>query len=497
MSERPVAVVGGGLAGLSAAIHLRAAGARVVLFEKNESLGGKCNRLAHDGHHFDTGPSLLTLPDVLGSVFSAAGQRLEDHLELIRLSPACRYFFADGLRFDAPGDHEGFRTGVAEHFPDALAGFDRFWKYSKNLWQGAGQLFLFHPFEARTLLRVSPQQALAGLKALRPWTLRDCLEAFFSEPHLLQLFSRYATYNGSDPWRTPATFAVIAYAEMAFGSWHPKGGLYAMIQALTTLAEKLGVDIRIGDPVSEVRFEGNRPIGVVSERSGLMDTAACVVAMDAVSALTGAVLAGHPNAEAHRRRYAQVEASGSGFVRLMALESPRPDLACHNVFFCEDYPREFREIFDAPRPLSEPTIYVSVPSKVDATVAPAGKENWFVLVNAPSLDRHGDWPEAYGEAIEQQLWQRLGEGAATQVTWTKDLPPTFLQQRYNAWHGSIYGPSSNGLLSAFRRVRNRGLSPNLAFAGGSAHPGGGIPLALLSGRMAAEALGYRLSSPRR
>ncbi len=483
-----VVVVGGGLAGLSAAIHLQARGHAVVLFEKNERVGGKCNLLEHGGHRFDTGPSLLTLPDVLRSVFEVAGQRLEDHLELIRLSPACRYFFSDGLTFDAPGSYEGFREGVAGTFPDALEDFDRFWRFSKNLWHGAGRLFLFHPFEARTLLKVSPWQALAGLKALRPWTLRQCLEHHFREPHLLQLFSRYATYNGSDPWRTPATFAVIAYAEMAFGSWHPQGGLYAMVNALAKLAEKFGVEIRTGESVRKVGFSGGRVTTVDTERSGVLDTTGVVVAMDAISALTGDLLAEHPKAASARRRYARVEASGSGYVRLMALRQPRPELACHNVFFCEDYRREFHEIFDQARPLTDPTIYISVPSKVDPSVAPAGTENWFVLVNAPSLDRHGDWPEVYGSDVEAQLWRRLGVSADGLVIWTRDLPPTFLRDRYHAWHGSIYGPSSNGLTSAFQRVRNRSGVRGLAFAGGSAHPGGGIPLALLSGRMAAQAL---------
>ncbi|MGF1449310.1 MAG: phytoene desaturase family protein [Opitutales bacterium] len=487
-SEGRVAVIGGGLAGLSAAIHLRARGHDVTLFEKNERVGGKCNLIEHEGHRFDTGPSLLTLPDVLRSVFEVAGHRLEDHLDLVRLSPACRYFFADRLTFDAPGSHEGFREGVAQTFPDALDDFDRFWRFSKNLWQGAGRLFLFHPFEARTLFKVSPLQALAGLKALRPWTLRLCLEHHFSEPHLLQLFSRYATYNGSDPWRTPATFAVIAYAEMAFGSWHPRGGLYAMVQALENLARQSGVDIRTEECVCEVVFQRGRVTAVETERSGSMDTAGVVVAADAVAALTGELLAQHPDAAAAQKRYAKVEASGSGYVRLIALRQPRPELACHNVFFCEDYRREFDEIFDQAKPLTDPTIYVSVPSKVDATVAPPGTENWFVLVNAPSLDRHANWPEGYGGEVDAQLWQRLGIPPGGQVHWTHDLPPTFLRDRYHAWHGSIYGPSSNGLTSAFQRVRNRSRVRGLAFAGGSAHPGGGIPLALLSGRMAAEAL---------
>lgn len=483
-------IIGGGLGGLSAAIHSQLAGNPTILLEKNEQVGGKCNRVQWQGHTFDTGPSLLTMPFVLQELFARAGRKLEDYLTLERVTPACRYFFPDGAQIDAPGTVDGFRDSIKTVFPGEETGFDRFMTYCRKLWDVSGPLFLFNPLELSSLLKINPFKALAGLAALKPWTLHQSIQHFFKDPHLIQLFSRYATYNGSDPYRCPATFNVIAYVEMQYGAWHCRGGMYALVQALARLATELGVDIRCNHEVAALGFSANgKRIAAITLQNGAeLHAARVIVNADAIRALAGPLFSQHPQSRSWHQRLQQREVSSSGFVELMALDRTFDDLAVHNIFFCRDYAQEFKQIFHEPCALTEPTLYISRPCAMDLSQAPAGKESWFVLVNAPSLDRFNAWPSEYEEQIKHMLIERVPGLKTAHIAWQQSLSPTFLQSRYHAWQGSIYGLSSNRTRDAFFRVRNRSVIQGVAFAGGSAHPGGGIPLVLLSGKLSNAAL---------
>ncbi|GHB95237.1 phytoene desaturase family protein [Cerasicoccus arenae] len=484
----PVIVLGGGLGGLSAAIHLACAGERVTLLEQNTRFGGKCNLRQWEGFQFDTGPSLLTMPFVVDELFAHAGRRREDYLEFTRVAPACCYFFPNGRTFDAPGTLEGFREAVARDFPKDLAGFDRFMKYCRNLWEVSGPLFLFNRLEPAIALKIRPKHALAGLAAMRPWTLRQAVEHYFKAPELRQLFSRYATYNGSDPWRTPATFNVISYVEMAFGSWHIQGGVYQLVEALVRLAGELGVELRSETKAEALRFntDGMGVAGVELADGTFLPASQVVVNADGVAALTGSLFGGHPKSAQWRRQWEAREASSSGGVQLLAIKGNCDALACHNIFFNADYRQEFTDLFDRPQPLRDPTIYLSAPCKIDPTQAPAGHEAWFLLVNAPDCGRSPEWPEDYDARVRESLAKQLPWFNDDRVLWRESLPPSFLRDAYGAWRGAIYGPASNDRRSAFLRISPRGPVPGVFFAGGAAHPGGGIPLVLTSGRLAAE-----------
>jgi len=481
-------VVGAGIGGLAAAIRLAAAGRTVRVLEKNPHPGGKCDFLQKDGFHFDLGPSVLTLPFVMDDLFKAAGKRREDYLEIEPVEPGCSYFFADGSRFDAPGTMDDFEKAVAGHFPKDIDGFRRFRSHVERLWEVSGPAFLFHRPGLRALAAIPWLRALRTLPDLLPGRMHDRLKHYFKDPRLIQLFARFATYNGSDPYRTPATFNVVAHAELAFGSWRCIGGMHALPLALDRLAEDCGVDRRYGVSAEEVRFDGKSPTGVISSDGSFNKANAVVCNLDAVTARTGKLLASHPRSKTWRKKLGKVEASSSGFVLLAALSRRHPELACHNVFFSADYRKEFRELFTDPRPLETPTLYVSRPASAENTLAPEGKEGWFVLVNSPSLQRQEDWDEhGYAKRITGMLKDRCGLSRG-EIEWTQFHGPTFYRDRYGAWHGSLYGPSSNPFRQAFLRAANRPHdAPGLFFAGGSSHPGGGIPLVLLSGKIAAEA----------
>jgi phytoene dehydrogenase-like protein len=266
--------------------------------------------------------------------------------------------------------------------------------------------------------------------------------------------------------------------------------MYALVEALAQLAEEIGVEIRCNHEVAHLGFtqDGKRVASSILQDGTELKAEHIIVNADAVAALAGPLFAAHPHAGTWKQRFAQREVSSSGFVELMAIDKTFADLAVHNIFFCNDYPREFKEIFSDPQALTAPTLYLSRPCAMDPTQAPKGQESWFVLVNAPSLDRFNRWPADYGDLLKNMLIDRMTGLQDANILWRTSLPPTFLQTQYNAWHGSIYGLSSNRTQDAFFRVGNRSAIKGLAFAGGSAHPGGGIPLVLLSGKMAAEAL---------
>lgn len=482
------------MGGLASALVLRSRGLEVTLLEQGAQFGGKCNRISWDGFHFDTGPSLLTMPFVLESLFQEAGTSLEAELNLDRLDPACRYFFPDGTQFQAPGRAEDWDAAIAEAFPGNLAGWQRFRQRNQRLWEVSFPVFLNAPLDGKTPFRVPYGKALRALPDLFPRSMNRVLYSDFEDPRLRMLLQRYATYNGSDPARAPATFNVIQHAEMLFGSWHIRGGMYALVEALVRVARKLGVELLTGKLVDRLRFEagGGRVTGLDCADGSRIETERVIINADAVSSLAGPLFREHPRSSRWQRRFQSGETSVSGFVLLLAVDRPVEGLDCHNIFFPRDYRQEFDQIFDQPAPLSDPTLYLHRPSQVDPSLAPPGGESWFVLVNAPPLDRFSDWEDSYAEFVLQKLEQRLQEAgilfSREWVSWQRHHSPQHFKSEYSAWQGSLYGLSSNTLKQAFLRVPNAGPIPGVAFCGGSAHPGGGIPLVLQSGRFAAEHL---------
>lgn len=485
-----IVIIGAGLGGLSAAIHAAATGKSVAVLEKKPHPGGKCDFYRRDGFQLDTGPSVLTLPHVLDDLFTAAGRDRRDYLEIKEVHPGCRYYFADGTVFDAPGRMEDFAEALSNQFPGEIDGFRRFQREIGALWVVSGPAFLNHPFDLGLLKRIPWATALRHAWSFRPGSMQKRLQSFFRDPRLITLFSRFATYNGSDPRLTPATFNVIAHAELAFGSWHCRGGMYALVQAISKLAQEIGVELFADWPVESVTREAAGSGFRLESRGGNPPVFAekVICNADALTALEGPLLAAIAGRESECRRRIHKPASSSGFVLLMGIARKFPSLACHNVFFPKEYDQEFEQLFTRPQPLSDPTIYISVPARAEPALAPPGQEGWFVLANAPSLEKFRDWNEAaYAESLIGLLKQRVSGLGDDDILWTHHHGPQFFSDSYGAWHGSLYGSASNNTLAAFRRVPNRSRLKDIYFCGGSAHPGGGIPLVLLSGRHAARA----------
>jgi len=483
-----VVVVGAGIGGLSAAISLAARGAQVTVVEKLDRPGGKMGEVRADGFRWDTGPSVLTMRHVYERLFNLAGRDLNEELDLVPLQPITRYFWPDGVMLDAVADEEAMCAAIQATFgPDDADGYRRFMRYARRLHEVVSGPFLYrHKPGWRDLLSL-PLADVLKIDALR--TMHQATSRYFRASHLVQLFDRFATYNGSSPYRAPATLNVIAHVEMAQGAWYPRGGIFQLARAWERLATGLGVEIRYGEPAQEICVQSGAA-RAVRLASG------AVLPADAVVCNVDYTWAQHTLLPAHGRRRAEIlEPSCSGFVLLLGVRGAFPQLAHHNVFFTQDYQREFDDIFERRVAPHDPTLYLCITSKTDPEHAPAGCENWFVLVNAPALSEAFDWQlevERYALRIGNLLAARLSRAGVNvslsgAIITKRRLTPMDLQTLYGGHRGAIYGFSSNTRTTAFMRPDNRdGQIRRLYYASGSAHPGGGVPLVTLSGMAAAD-----------
>lgn len=479
-----IVVIGAGIGGLSAAIRLAAAGQRVTVLEQNAQVGGKMGEIRADGFRWDTGPSVITMRHVFEDLFTAAGRRLDDDLNLVPIDPLTRYFYSDGLVLDAARDLSSMIRQIERLNPRDVEGYLAYLAYAARLYRLTGQAFIYgQPPGLGTLRQVS---ALDAFKIDPFRTMQQAIESFVQSPPLRQLLGRFATYVGASPYRAPATLNVIAHVELTGGVWYPKGGIYSIARALAQAAGELGVEIRTNVPVRQITVRNGAARGVILQ-DGTAIPARAVVANVDVATVYEKML---PSASMPRlSSLTRAESSCSGFILLLGVEGRQDSLAHHNIFFSSDYPREFGDIFSRGVPPAEPTIYAAITSKTDPQDAPEGCENWFVLVNAPPLDSRFDWSrqaEPYRDLVLKRLAD-FGFDLRGRIRSQRILTPVDLERLTGARRGALYGASSNNRFAAFRRPHNRARDVRgLYFAGGTTHPGGGVPMVALSGKIAAE-----------
>ncbi len=485
MSERSI-VIGAGLGGLTAASLLAARGFSVDVYEQNEHPGGKMQQFTSGGYRFDTGPSLLTMPFILEKLFSDCGEDLSEYLTLSELSPLCRYFYTDGIRFDNYSDREKTIAEIkkfSEHDADV---YSEFLDYSETLYEKTADAFLFNPLYNFSDLKQLNLLDFLGIDAFS--TVSDKVDSFFKSPHIRQFFKRFTTYNGSSPYQAPATLNVIPHVELNQGGHYVKGGLYSVARALHELAKKMGVIFHFHTRAERINVANNR-VQSITLADGSKKTCDILFAnSDATDTIIN-LLPAEATSKKRRKKQTSLEPSCSGFVMLLGSSKTWPQLKHHNIFFSDNYREEFDDIFNKKRLPADPTIYIANTSVSDPSHAPENSSNLFILVNAP-YDNGQDWDllkRMYGDTIVNSLEDKGLTGLDDSIEVKEIITPDIFLKQYGSNRGSIYGTSSNNTFSAFLRPRNklRNLK-NLYMVGGSTHPGGGIPLVVQSAYNAIE-----------
>jgi phytoene desaturase len=481
-------VIGAGLGGLSAAIEIALLGIDVDLIEQNEFAGGKAGSFTMNGFRFDTGPSLLTMPFVLESIFTDAGKDIKKYLTIKPLEKHCEYFFPGNISITAYSDIEKFSDEISKFGKDNKKRVTAYLNYCREIYELTAELFLFNDFhDFSTFKKYASLKTLLNIcKIDSIRTMHKANTSFFKDVKTIQLFDRYATYNGSNPYRAPATLNIIPHVEYNMGSYIVEQGIYAISESLHKLAKEVGVRVFTKHYVDSILYKDGKISGVaVNGKNFLYD----FVVSNADASYTYKKLMNDSKTK-NAKRYARLEPSSSALVFYWGIDGIST-LGVHNIIFSEDYKKEFKEIFSDNISPDDSTVYIYISSKFKKDDAPPRMENWFVMINAP-YDKNQDWVLETTKSragIINKINKTLNLDIESKIRCERILTPPEIEKKTGSHKGSLYGISSNSRSAAFLRQSNRSKQyKGLYFCGGSVHPGGGIPLVLLSGKLAAAAI---------
>jgi len=492
-----ISVVGAGIGGMNAAARLAKQGHQVTVFENSDQSGGKCRTEWFGDYAFDTGPSLLTLPAVFRDLFLKTGKRIEHVLDISPVDPAFNYNFADGSKVTFPNlsnpktyleIEKSFGISASQSWRQIIERSEKMWEASRDSFIES-ELTSIWPL----LLR---KNLINQINQISPFTsLRSLSEKLNLDPHLKMIIDRYATYTGSDPRSAPAVLLTIAFVESTFGAWHIKGGIGQLSVALEQRCRDLGVDFEFKSLVTKIVVEQNKVKGIVLSDGKIIKSDLVVSNSDAEYTFNSLIGSEVSSARGERRKLKSATKSLAGFSLLLGLDNSKSkpvDVDHHNVYFPENYDLEFDQIFTQKVPVTDPTIYLCAP-KDSSMVKGADKEAWFVLVNAPRHEPESGWDWKHGgQEYAQKIISKmddLGFNVTNRLDFMEYRTPADLENYAMAPGGSIYGTSSNSPVSAFLRARNRSKVKGLFCVGGSAHPGGGLPLVGISAEIVAKAIG--------
>jgi phytoene desaturase len=480
VSSKKVIIIGAGVGGMATAIRLKLLGYNVQVFEKNDYPGGKLTHFETNGFRFDAGPSLFTSPQLIEELFTLAKEPIAPYFTYEKLAVACNYFYEDGLCIKAYTNKDAFAAELQEKTNELPENLDRYLNNASLAYNHIANIFLRYSLHAiQTLFKAPIFKAIGNLKwAYLFQSLNAYNESAFRSPKLVQLFNRFATYNGSNPYKAPAMLSLIAHLEHNEGAFYPKGGMISITNALYRLALKIGVEFSFGKSVQQIITEDNAVKGVMVDHEQ-HDAAFVVSNMDVYFTYKNLL-----NDSSKAEKVKKQERSSSAFIFYWGMNKTFPILDLHNIFFSGDYKAEFDAIFKTGLPFSDPTVYVNITNKLEpGKHAPIGKENWFVMVNVPANNGQ-DWnalEDFYRRAIINKLNKILGEDIESCIEVSEVLTPVTIESRTASYMGSLYGTSSNSKMAAFMRHPNDSkTTAGLYFVGGSVHPGGGIPLCLSS-----------------
>lgn len=481
-NNKKCAVIGSGISGIAAAIRMRNKGYDVTVFEANSFPGGKCSSETKDGYRFDMGPSVFTMPHYVDELFELSGKNPRDHFDYIHLDPVYKYFFDDGTMLDAYHGIEKFSEQLAAKTSDKKEDIARHLEKSGEVYGLTEKVFLHN-----SLHRLKNFFTWPVLKGILNFgkigafdTMHTANQKAFNDSRLVRIFNRYATYNGSSPYLSPATLNVIAHVEIVKGAYYPVGGMFRITDSLVKLAKEIGVKFNFSTRVREILIENKKIAGIRTDKENEpFDTV--ISNMDVYNSYKKLM----PGVTRPSKTLDQPKSS-SGIIFYWGIKTSFRQLGLHNILFAENYEEEFDTIFSKKSIYHDPTIYLNITSKHTATDAPPGCENWFSFINVPNNSGQ-DWDKFIEEAREHMI-NKINRVLKTDIRPLIEsemvFDPRVIENRTSSAFGAIYGNSSNNKFAAFLRHANFSKEiKGLYFCGGSVHPGPSIPLCLLSAKI--------------
>jgi phytoene desaturase len=481
--DKNVIIIGAGLSGIACALRLAAKGYNVVVFEQNDSPGGKIYEKKIGRYRFDTGPSLLTMPELVNDLLDAA--KVRDKPNFMQLGIICKYFYTDGTIINAYKNPDDFAAEVEKRTGEDRKNVLNFLRKSRYLFDLTKETFIFSPFKTfENMFSWDSIKVLLNFRALDVFkSIEKKNRQWFSDKRVGQLFNRFATYNGSNPYKAPATLNIIAHLEHNIGAYIPEKGMYGLIEMLYKSALNKGVKFNFNSQVEKIILENNTVKGVVVNGETVKSK---MVVSDADIFLVYNKLLSEKRIPGYLLRQ---ELSSSAIIFFWCIKNKYPEMEVHNILFSRDYKTEFDYIFTKKLIYNDPTVYIHISSKYISADAPAGCENWFVMINVPN-NTGQDWDKLVREARKNiiiKINKLLNTDIESYIECEDYADPPLIERSSGSYKGALYGNSSNNKLSAFFRHPNfiRRFK-GLYFTGGSVHPGGGIPLCLASAKIVAE-----------
>lgn len=475
-------IIGAGIGGIASAIRLQNKGYAVQVIEKNEYPGGKLTQFHKDGFRFDAGPSLFTMPNLVTELFEISGRKSSDYFNYEQLEILCNYFYEDGTRISANSDIAVFADEIGKKTTDSAEQIKKHLKKSKFIYKATKEQFLNKSLhKIGSFLSIATLTSILKLPFLNIFSsMNQVNESAFSDTKTIRLLNRYATYNGSNPYKAPGILNIIPHLEFELGAYLPKGGMHEITNSLVKLAKEIGVEFHFNQEVTSIRTDNRLAKSVVTTSKNFPgDVIVCNADIHTVYEKL------IPSAKKLKKVDAQ-ERSSSALIFYWGIDKKFSELDVHNIMFTEDYKTEFDHIFESKTIYEDPTVYINITSKKIKEDAPEGKENWFVMINVPSVYGQ-DWDHMVAIArknILTKISRNLGENIEKHIVFEEKLTPQLIQDKTSSFKGSLYGTSSNSRFAAFFRHKNFSTQyKNLYFCGGSVHPGGGIPLALSSAKI--------------
>ncbi|MEX0882467.1 MAG: 1-hydroxycarotenoid 3,4-desaturase CrtD [Cyclobacteriaceae bacterium] len=480
--KRKAIIIGSGIAGLAAAIRLSNKNYEVSVFESNSYPGGKLSEINLNGYRFDAGPSLFTMPELVDELFILSGKNPKAHFDYIRLPVNCHYFWEDGVRIQAFSDTRHFAREINTKLGEPLNNVNKALEKSAYIYRHLSPLFMhrsLHDWRTWTSRKALKSYLKIGKLGLFD-TMAHANSMQFKNEKLVQLFNRYATYNGSNPYQTPATLNIIPHLEFNIGAFFPKKGMHDITMSLYHLARDLGVHFYFEKRVDKILVENNQSIGI--KTNGQEHFSDIVVNnMDMVNAYKSLLID-----QKQPKFLLKQPKSSSALIFYWGINKVFPELDLHNILFSNDYKEEFNHIFERGSIYHDPTVYINITSVYKKEDAPKGCMNWFTMINVPN-NQGQNWAFFKKQAkanIIQKINKTLNIDIEPLISVEEILDPVTIESKTSSANGALYGNSSNNRYAAFLRHANYSSSiKNLYFCGGSVHPGGGIPLCLLSAKI--------------